>query len=211
MSATKRKIKSGIFRGSYAKISNPSTTKDNRLVYEITGIFDIDPEHLDNWKNDKKFHEMIRLAADVANEKFGTTKGIKFPFRDNDSYDDEILENNPAYKNKLVIPFRSYGVRPDCAILQDGKLVRAEDLSEFYSGAYYIATFQAFAFGGKKSKDGEPMKKGVSFGLSSLLKVRDGEHLSAYNDVMEDFNDFDAKDYGLDSSELFDSDPAAMI
>jgi len=63
----------------------------------------------------------------------------------------------------------------------------------------------------KKSASGEPIKKGVAFGLSSLLKVAEGEHLSAFNDVMEDFNDFDGKEYITDSSELFDSNPAAMI
>lgn len=210
--SNKKKIRTPKFRGSYAKIANPSTNKEGKLIYEISGIFDIAPQFADNWKNDKNFHELILLAANTAQEKFGTTKGIQYPFRDNDSYDEDTLSNNPAYHGKLVIPFRSYGVQPDCAILdKNGKPERTEDLSVFYSGAYYIATIQAYAYGGKKSASGEPIKKGVAFGLSSLLKVAEGEHLSAFNDVMEDFNDFDGKEYITDSSELFDSNPAAMI
>lgn len=197
------KIRTPIFRGSYSKIANPTTTENGKLKWEITAVFQIDG---DNWKEDPKFGELINGAVLAATNKFGSTKGIYFPFRDNDSHTEDTLEKNPIYKGCLVLPLVAYGTRPDCAKLVNGKPVRLEDaqLEEMYSGAHFIATVKPFAYTTKK--------KGVSFGLSSLLKVKDDDHLSAYNDAMKDFEDFDASQYGVDNSELFGGkNPADLI
>lgn len=213
MATTKLKVRTPVFRGSYAKIATPQTTKDGRTCYEITGVFDIEGE---DWRKDPKFAELLKAFKSVAMEKHGKITGVRRPFRigiEDDTlgaepYDEETLEKNPFYRDKLIIPFRSYNMQPDCAKLIGGKPQRVEDLTEMYSGAYFIATVTPFAYGGKKNKDGEPIKRGVSFGLASLLFVRDGEPLGAVSDAMKDFEDFDASDpkYGIDNSDLLGDD-----
>ena len=58
------------------------------------------------------------------------------------------------------------------------------DPEELYSGAYYRASINPFAW------DHPTGGKGVSFGLNYVMKVRDGEPFSGRKAAEEDFKAF---------------------
>lgn len=201
----KTKIRFPECRLSFVKIGTPGknkTTGENE--YEVTGLFEFEGSGED-WKKDPKFQEAIALAVHVAQQKHGTTTGIKFPFRLGDTYD---RNKYPENQGKLVIPFRSKRVQPDVAHIQGGKAVKLHDLNELYSGCHGLVTATCYGYGGGDTG----FARGVSFGLATLCKTRDDEHLGAHHVAENDFADLDCSAYSQDNSALFgNDDPGTLI
>jgi len=212
---TSRKIRLPAGRGNYVKLAKPETTKDGRTKYAMTLAIPIGEKYRgtkDGWKEDPQFAEAIRIVAMVAKEKFGENwrqlESFKLPFRTWESYDSDQKAANPHYEGCIMIPMTSYEVQPDCAIIENGKLVRTDDLQAFYSGAWFKVAASPFAY----KNEG----KGVSMGLSSIVKIKDDTPLSTYNDVENDFkDDADLAEYlNTDNEALFgdsDTKPSDLI
>lgn len=187
--------KTPIFRVSYAHIWKPQIAKsDGRKIYSLTAIFEPDAD----------IKEMLAVAQAAKEKKFGTAKvpGFKKPFTrwTPESVGEEKylekMETNPEYDGKIVCVMKSYEravgvVGPDAKpIIEQG---------EFYSGCYAIASYNAFAYD-------MPESKGVSFGLINIMKMKDGDPLSAMAVRAEtDFQEVKLADYGIDNSQMFDN------
>lgn len=208
-----RKVKLPVGRGNYCKLHKPETLKDGRTKYAMTLAIPIGEAYKgtkDGWKKDPQFAEAIATVAAVAKEKFGENwrqlESFKLPFRTWESYDDDQKAANPHYEGCIMIPATSYDIQPDCAVIENQKLVKTSDLAEFYSGAWFKVCVSPYAY----KNEG----KGVSMGLSSIVKVKDDTPLSTYNDVERDFDgDEDLAEYlNTDNADLFDGEnPADMI
>ena len=177
-------------RLSYVKLANPEKDeKTGELIYECTLVVDYDG---DDWREDPKFQEAIDLFYNTAMNKFGTLDNIHRPMKDPTK---EVLETNPWYEGKCIIPLRSRRIKPDIAHIVGNKAVTLDDWSRVYSGCWAIPTCTAYAYDYKG-------KKGVSFGLATLCKTRDDEPLGAHHDAERDFDDLDVSKF-VDNSKLF--------
>lgn len=150
------------FRGSYVSVMKPRKMfEDSEPQYEITIVIP---------KNDKKGKEFIADIEDAMDaamkDKFGKpipfTKCKHFPIRDGDESDEEQFHGHwlIGAKNKR---------RPGVLVLdEDGNRRPVEDESEIYSGAWYHASVNVYAWDNK-------FGKGVSISLEGVLKVEDDE------------------------------------
>jgi Protein of unknown function (DUF2815) len=166
-----------IFRVSFSHVWQPEKRDDGKKVWSVTGIFE-----------EKDLAEMRKLAKECGLAKWPKAKGIKQPFRkgvdkdeDPNGYD---LDKYPEYKGKVIVGLKSYN-RPIKVVYNridpDTKQrVPIEDEEDFVSGCYARAAVSFFTYdqGGNK---------GVSVGITSLVKIRDGEPLINVADPTKDF------------------------
>lgn len=189
MAGTGKSVVTPVFRVSYSHVFVPQPAKNdpNKLIYSITGIFEPDAD----------LSEMKRIAQEAKAKKWpdlGVIPKFKNPFRMGtpDEYD---LAKNPEYDGKIIISMRSYNRAVAVVYGPDKKAFEIHEREKFYSGCYAIANVSAFAF------DGE--SKGVSFGLNSVWKIKDGEPLAASHNPESDFAEVKLSDYGIDNSAQF--------
>ena len=65
---------------------------------------------------------------------------------------------------------------------------KIDDEREFYSGCYGLASINFYVYDNKTNK-------GISAGLSSILKIKDGEPLGGASSAEADFKDVDLSQY----------------
>lgn len=139
-------------------------------------------------KSDKKTLLAIKKATAEAAEagkstRFNGTipKNLATTLHDGDEEGD--LERNPEYEGMM---YMSVSAKTQPGIVGRDKLP-IMDSSEVYSGCYARVSLGAFAYNYKG-------KKGVSFGLNHVQKLRDGEMLGGRTRAEDDFDDLDDMD-----------------
>jgi hypothetical protein len=188
-----------IFRVSFPSVFSPakpmknadgSVDGDKKPKYEVTMIFDpsaFSPE------DKKRFSAMRALVDEVAIENFKKKlqdlPNSRKPFRD--GAEKEHLEGYGA--GKIFAKASSFS-RPG-VVASDGK-TPIEDVEAFYAGCFARATVTAYHYSVKGNK-------GVSFGLSNVMFVKDGDRFDSRTDPAEDFGEVAVEDGGADSSEDF--------
>lgn len=147
-----------VFRASWLRLPNEEKNK-----YEVTALFD----------TDENFAEMERIMKAALRSKFGKNyeiEDMRLPFNNgskrarkskregkDESYFQDTTYCNFATQNEIP-----------CAD-SDGTELACDDKA-LYAGAYYRAIINAYAY--------DNQQEGVSFGLVSLMKVRDGEKIT---------------------------------
>lgn len=186
------------FRVSYPHLWVPQKSEDGESdVYSCRMIFEKGTD----------LSDMKSLAMQIRTQKFGKDGKFKKTFKDGN---EEDLKKNPECKDAIIVDARSYN-RPitvskrNPAVKQGAKgwLVPITDRNEFYPGCYAIAVVTCYPFDHPKGG------KGVSFGLSSIIKIRNGEPLISMANPEEDFAEMDTdlfEDDDIDNAELLDED-----
>lgn len=192
------KVITGDVRLSYARLITP---KPNDKGTDVWSVLLLIP------KTDKTTVAKLQAAAEKALEtginngkiKKGTSlKNAWTTLKDGDERDD--LDEAPEYAGNYYMNVNAYR-KPGVVIHErdeDGELlyvngkkslVPITDESDIYSGCYAKASISAYAF------NYENTKRGITFGLENILKVRDGEPLGgAAASPDSDFGDEDGED-----------------
>lgn len=120
---------------------------------------------------------LLELERKVMTDKFGAdhTKWpkIRRPFRNQG----EKAQKYNGYEEGAIFCTATSNQKPGLLNVT-GK--RITEPSEFYAGCYAVATVRAFYY---KNTGNE----GVAFGLSNIMKTRDGESISGRADAETDF------------------------
>lgn len=165
------------FRVSFPSVFTPKASMNagGAPKYSITMLFpkttDVTPIKL-----------LIRAAIE---KKWGADqtkwpKGLFIPFRDGSEKDYE------GYGPDVVFASAGSTRRPG---LVDHAVQPIIEPSEFYAGCYARAKIDVYAFEAKDKSTGAVLKKGVTFGLINVQKLRDGE---PFSNATKPENDFDA-------------------
>lgn len=191
------------FRLSFPHLITPREKDSGGKSFEATGIF-LNPNAMTP-QDQAKWVAMLELAKRAKLKKFpksATTPIPQFhqPFRYGtpEEYD---LTKYPEYAGMVIAPMRSNN-RPVgvCKLpFVNGKPTPVSDPMELYAGCYCIARVTAYAYDSHG-------KKGVTFGLQSIMKVREGEPLITLSNPDEDFKDVDPADFGVDNAAMFEQD-----
>lgn len=166
-------IKIGPARGSYANIFKPRAMSDkDEPKYSISLL-------VEKKKADKQLAELRKLIEYVAQEKFGPKwkeiRNFKLPIRDGDV-------ERPDHKEYAGMLFMGASSKKAPGIV-DRHLVAIMDEKEAYSGCYFVAAVNVYAFDTKGNK-------GVALGLNNLLLWEKGEKLSGGKEAAEDFAEY---------------------
>ncbi len=120
---------------------------------------------------------LLTLVNNVMVEKFGPDKAkwpkIRKPFRDQG----EKAEKYKGYEAGAVFSTATSNQKPG---LLDVTGKRITEPLEFYAGCYAMATVRAFYY---KNTGNE----GVAFGLSNIMKTRDGENIGGRASAEDEF------------------------
>lgn len=165
------RVKTPVFRSTYAFVFEPRETPNGEMKYQICMIFD-----KDNF-NDLK--PVVQAIANATAKKFGVNpakwpKTLKCPLRDGDEERD-----GSEYENGFFMNSGSKN-KPGIVDRQLNPLMSAD---EFYSGCYARAslTFYGYDVSGNK---------GVGTGLNNLLFWEDGKRLDGTTEAGDDFSEF---------------------
>jgi len=176
-----RKVYTPMFRASFVNVFAPRKNDQGKDEYSVKMIF----------PKDADLTEMKEIVKEAAQEKWGNNppKGLRNPFRDGN---ESNLEKYPEDKDMIVVNAKTTLAPPgvvnrNCQPIMDSR--------EVYSGCYMIATVTAYAYDNKA--------KGVSFGLQNLMKVKDGEPLSARATAESDFSSFKPPVDDSDMDDIF--------
>ena len=202
-----------LFRGCFPRVfpkdaQESETSKGGKKnCYSIEAIFDADAD----------IASIKELLAAAIKKKWGDkpptietedgkiVSAVQSPFRKGTKANfPENFDNRPEIHGKIVANLKCYGSPPGVALYK-GKntkkvLVTEENSDVIYSGAYYVASVNAYAWSFKG-------KHGVSIGLNNLIKMKDGEPVSSRIAADKDFDSIDGDDYGIsdvDNSDQFD-------
>lgn len=173
------RVTTGEVRLSYANLFQARSQDDGDAKYSCVIIIP---------KEDKATLRALKKAREAAAEA-GKSKhfGGKIPnnlattLHDGDEEAD--LERNPEYEGCMYMNVASK-VQPGI-IDRDKQPIM--DQAEIYSGCYVRVALGAFAYNYKG-------KKGVSFGLNHVQKLRDGEPLGGITRAEDEFDDLDDLD-----------------
>lgn len=175
-----RKIKTGIFRVSYADVHKSRTYEDNPPKYGVTMLFK---------KNDKEGMASLKKLAqetlkeqwpdEVKRKKLMKNPKFKNPFRDGDlEKPDTDGYAGTTFIRASMLDKGNGG--PQVIDRKTGALLTTDD--EFYSGCMAKATVTCYAFDKK-------VNKGIAFGLQNLLKIDDGDRFDGRSNAVDDFSD----------------------
>lgn len=120
---------------------------------------------------------LATLVNNVIAEKFGPDKTkwpkIRKPFRDQG----EKADKYKGYEAGAVFSTATSNQKPGLLDVTGKRIVEP---SEFYAGCYAVATVRAFYY---KNTGNE----GIAFGLSNIMKTRDGENIGGRLSAEEEF------------------------
>ena len=182
----------GEARMNFARVFKPEAIDDqSEPKYSIVLTFP---------KTNKDLYKKIKAAIDECTEKaknqYGGTLPTKYKIieiQDGADWDEKfnledewVLKASSSYKPEIV---------KKAKVMGKVQLVPITDEEEFYSGCYGYASVTFYAYDTKRSK-------GITCGLNSLLKSRDGEKLGAapvsveedYAGVLDDVDEFENED-----------------
>lgn len=186
--AARKKVITPVFRLSFPSIFEPAKpmegSEGKKPKYEITMVFDpskFSPEEK------ARFKEMEALANEASVEKFKKPldklpAGHRKPFRDGAE-----KEHLTGFGEGTVFAKASSFMKPGI-VASDGK-TPIEDAEAIYPGCYCRASVTAYSY--------TNVSKGVAFGLSNIMFVKDGERLDNRTDAAEDFGESAVSDDGL--------------
>lgn len=165
------KVKTPVFRSSYAFVIEPRKNDDGVEKFSICVIFK--KSAIADWK------PVFQATANAAAKMYGSDpmkwpKNLKFPFHDGDEERD-----GKEYEGSLFFNAGSTN-RPN---IVDRGLNPIMSKDEFYSGCYARASLSFYPF----DKAGN---KGVGCGLNNLLFWEHGERLDGQSTAEEDFAEF---------------------
>lgn len=171
------KVVTGTVRLSYVHVFEPyAQDEDDQEKYSCVILIP---------KSDKKTLGKIEKAIEAAAEQGKNSKfDGKIPnnlittLHDGDEEGD--LEKNPEYEGHMFMSISSK-TKPG---IVDGDVNPILDSTEVYSGCYARVSMNAFPYNYKG-------KKGVSFGLNHIQKVRDGDYLGGRSKAEDDFDEID--------------------
>lgn len=165
-------------RVSFESVYEMSGMEGNKPTYHLTLIF----------PNGSDLLEMKKAAGKAAIEKWGDaakTMKLETPFRD--AGEKAHLDGYEA--GDTFVSFKSWK-RPPIVVGPDRHPI-TEKSGNFYNGCYARVSYDVFAYETKG-------KKGVSFVLINVQKVKDGERFGGgHSDPMDDFTDVTAEDDAL--------------
>lgn len=121
------------------------------------------------------FEQMKTAVTAAAVGKWGPDKA-KWPKQLQSPWHDGTEKDYDGYDETIIYASASSKQKPG---LVDAKMNNIIEAGEFYGGCYAQATVTVFAY--------DNMKKGVSFGLRNIQKVRDGEPFSGASKPEDDF------------------------
>lgn len=171
-------IRIGECRFSYVHVFEPKPTKEGGEAKYGTAIL---------WpKSDKALTAMVEEAVAAAKEKGKATlakwggkipANCKSPIRDGDTE----REDDEAYKGMYFLNCSSKQ-KPGVRVLENGQVVEALGMEDFYSGCWGAATLNFFPYENSGNK-------GVGAGLNNVIKTRDDERLAGGSSADADFGD----------------------
>ena len=194
------KVVTGLFRVSYPHVWTPQIDKNSgRKIWSVTAIFPF--ATLEAAKADPDFAKLLMLYNNTKTIKLPGQTGVRSPFKLGNALKnpqdpvstEKWCDNNPEYKDSIFVQFKSYD-RPVLPV--DHTMQPILEHKDFYAGCYAVASVNAFAYN-------MPENKGVSFGLCTLMKVKDGEPLTAVHKAETDLAGVDVSKYRTDNSAEF--------
>lgn len=155
------------FRVSYPKVFKPEMNKlSNQMEYSLIALF----------KKGEDLSKLKKAAEEAIAQKWGPDKtkwpkNLKNPFRDQSDKAKDI-------DGKRVLPsgheegavFLTLKTKQKPAVV-DEQVQPIMDETQFYAGCYARAAVSVYAYD-------QAGNRGVSFGLTSIQKLRDGEPFS---------------------------------
>lgn len=175
--ASTTKVVTGTVRLSYVHLFEPyAQDSDNEEKYSCVILIPKSDK-----KTLKKIDDAIKAAAEQGkNSKFdGKIPGnLQTTLHDGDEEGD--LEKNPEYEGNMYMSISSK-TKPG---IVDSDVNPILDSTEVYSGCYARVSINAFPYNYKG-------KKGVSFGLNHVQKVKDGDYLGGRSRAEDDFEPLD--------------------
>ena len=170
------------FRVSYPNLFEPRGFDGSKPKYSVVMLFDKTTD----------ISELKKLAQEVVLEKYpdgNVPKGLHNPFRDGDEEKGHI----DGYSNVIFVRAATER-RPH---VYDRNLKDIMDTEDIYAGCYARAKVNPYWFDAK-------VKKGITFGLISIQKTRDGDRFgSGTADPLAGFTDL-----GGSVTTLEDEDPS---
>lgn len=165
MDIAQKKVITSEFRASFPQVFEPKSFQGQAPKYSLVMLFD------KKTTNMKPLHD---AAKNAAREKWGDDekkwpKNLAWPFRDGSE-----REDTAGYKGCTFITATSK--EPPGVVDEDMNAFM--DRKGFYSGCYARAEVIAFAYEAKDNQSGAILKKGVSFSLQNVQKLRDGKPFS---------------------------------
>lgn len=178
--ANTTKVVTGTVRLSYVHLFEPyAQNADDDEKYSCVILIP---------KSDKKTLEKIRAAIDAAAEQGKNSKfdgkipsNLQITLHDGDEEGD--LEKNPEYESHMYMSLSSK-TKPG---IVDSDVNPILDSTEVYSGCYARVSMNAFPYNFRG-------KKGVSFGLNHVQKIKDGDYLGGRSRAEDDFEAIDEDD-----------------
>jgi hypothetical protein len=153
------------FRVSFPAVFEKKQQPNGEMKYGLTMLF----------PKDSDLKTLQVLAKETAQAKFGEIpSGLVSPFKDGN----EKASKYPSHADMIVIEART-DYKPGI-VGPDGK-TEILDSEAFYAGCWARAKVNCFAWENAG-------RKGVSFGLSNLQKVKDDESFETRYDPAEDFD-----------------------
>lgn len=159
------------FRVSFPEVFEAKSFQNQAPKFSVQMLFD-KKEDLSSLKN------AVKLAV---KEKWGDNppKGITLPFKDGD---DKDLD---GYEGKIVVGASSK-FKPQ---VLDQKAQEILAQNDFYAGCFARALISAYAWEHKEGK--AVLKRGVSFNLTAVQKLADGEPFVKRRDASQIFGTVD--------------------
>lgn len=173
------KMTTGLVRFSFCRVLKPGQNDNGEDEYSCMLIIP---------KEDKKTITQIRKMVDTLKKDYWGNKvppKYKGPLRDGDEYvNEETGEQDEARLGSYYMNVKSR-FKPDVV---DKYKEKIDDERDFYSGCYGLACINFYVYDTKQNK-------GISAGLSSIMKIKDGEPLGGASSAEADFKDVDISQY----------------
>lgn len=167
--ADDKRIATPYFRASFPHVFEKHKQPNGEMKFSITMLF----------PQDANLDALKALAMETATAKFGSDlAGLESPFKDGN----EKAKKYPGHANMIVIEART-DYKPGVRNAANTEDILVADVSPdgFYPGCWARAKVNAFAW----ENSG---RRGVSFGLSNLQKVKDDESFATTYDPSDDFD-----------------------
>jgi hypothetical protein len=165
------------FPGSYVHLAQPhSVSPDQDPKFSLQIVLP---------KDDPFWAKLEKASKEIAAAKWGgkVPKGLRSTVNDGDATDREEVQGC----NYMTVSC-SEDRRPEVV---DRNMQKVIEPSELYSGAIYRASLRGYAWDNK-------FGKGISFGLSNVMKVADGERIDGRTSASSDFEGLEYDDADAD-------------
>ncbi len=185
--ANPKLVKSPLCRISYPWVFKKQQFKDGKEQYNLVMLIP-KTEGVSRANKDPKMKPMYTALKAAAVEKWAgqdlAKMKLKFPVKDGDKETDKSGDPKPECTGMWVVAASS-DHRPGI-VEADGQTYIEEDSNHFYAGVWAFVSLNGYAWDYK-----DFAKRGVSFGLRNVQKVKDGERLGGITAAHDDFEPID--------------------